>query len=129
MTGFGLLGHLYEVCSASQATVRVRMGAVPLLPGAAETVAKGIFSSLQPANLRLRRSVSNEKEALAHPVYPLLFDPQTAGGLLAAVPADQADACVAALRASGYPATAIIGEVLYELPEGVCVPALIECAA
>lgn len=127
VTGFGLLGHLYEVCSASQAMVRVRMGDVPLLPGAADTVANGIFSSLQPANLRLKRAVSNEKAALSHPAYPLLFDPQTAGGLLAAVPAEQAAACIAALRAAGYPDTAAIGEVTEMLQEGVCVPALIEC--
>ena len=127
VTGFGLLGHLYELCSASQAKVRVRMGSVPILPGAAECVGKGIFSSLQPANLRLKRAVSNEATALHHPAYPLLFDPQTAGGLLASVPKAKAQACVEALKAAGYDATAIIGEVSEKLPEGVCSPALIEC--
>ena len=127
VTGFGLLGHLFELASASQARVRVRMGAVPLLPGAAETVASGIFSSLQPANLRLKRAVSNEAQALQHPAYPLLFDPQTAGGLLAAVPAGQAEACLDELRAAGYPEAAAIGEVVEMLEEGVCVPALVEC--
>ena len=77
VTGFGMLGHLYELASASQARVRVFMGRVPLLPGAAECVAIGIFSSLQPANLRLKRAVANEAQALTHPAYPLLFDPQT----------------------------------------------------
>ena len=127
VTGFGLLGHLYELCSASQAKARIHMGRVPLLPGAAECVASGIFSSLQPANLRLKRGVSNEASALAHPAYPLLFDPQTSGGLLAAVPSSEAGACVEALRAAGYGATAIIGEVSDVLEEGVCVPGLVEC--
>ena len=127
VTGFGLLGHLFEVASASQVRVRVRMGAVPLLPGAAECVAKGIFSSLQPANLRLKRSVANEADALHHPTYPLLFDPQTAGGLLSAVPAASADACLAALREAGYPRAAAVGEVVEALPKGVCAPHLIEC--
>jgi len=127
VTGFGLLGHLFELASASQTTVRVRMGAVPLLDGAAETVRAGIFSSLQPANLRLKRAVSNEAAALAHPTYPLLFDPQTAGGLLAAVPSEQAEACVRALRAAGYGEAAAIGEVVEQLSEGVCVPGLVEC--
>ena len=96
MTGFGLLGHLVEMAKASNARVAVRLGAVPLLPGALECVQRGIFSSLQPANLRLKRAVANETAALRHPAYPLLFDPQTAGGLLSTVPADSADACVAA---------------------------------
>ena len=65
---------------------------------------RGIFSSLQPANLRLKRAVSNEATALRHPAYPLLFDPQTAGGLLSTLPAAQAEACVAELRRLGYEA-------------------------
>ena len=46
-----------------------------------------------------------------HPRYPLIFDPQTAGGLLASIPADQADACVRELIALGYPRTGIIGAI------------------
>ena len=125
VTGFGLLGHLVEMCKASKATVRLDMNKVPLLPGAQELVSKGIFSSLQPANLRLKRAVSNESEALEHPAYPLLFDPQTAGGLLASVPASEAEACIVALKAQGYPESTIIGEVTGSAQEG---PLYIECS-
>ena len=127
VTGFGLLGHLYEVAAASKARVTVDMGALPLLPGALALVQAGFMSSLQPSNLRLRRAIGNERATLAHPAYPLLFDPQTAGGLLSAVPKDNAAACMTALVAAGYPETAVIGEVVDVLGEGVCVPHLIEC--
>ena len=128
VTGFGLFGHLHEMCAASRARVRVCLDDVALLDGAAELVAQGIFSSLQPANMRLRRAVANEADALRHPAYPLAFDPQTTGGLLAAVPADAVADCVAELREMGYASASAIGEVLEVLPDGACIAAPIECA-
>lgn len=114
VTGFGLIGHLVEMTRASGVDACLYLDAVPLLDGARETVAAGIFSSLQPQNVRLRRAVRNAAQAAESPLYPLLFDPQTAGGLLAAVPAQAADACVAELRASGYPRAAVVGEAAAE---------------
>jgi selenide,water dikinase len=112
LTGFGLLGHLLEMTRPSGVDAELQLSALPLLEGALETVAAGIVSSLQPANVRLRRALRNQAEFVADARYPLLFDPQTAGGLLASVPAHQAEACVAALRAAGYPHTAVIGRIL-----------------
>jgi selenide,water dikinase len=109
VTGFGLLGHLVEMVRASDVDVTIAMDRVPLLDGARETVALGIFSSLQPQNVRLRRAIRELETVAMHPVYPLLFDPQTSGGLLAAVPLGEAERCVAALRAAGYAAADIIG--------------------
>ena len=112
VTGFGLLGHLVEMTKASGVDARLDLGRIPVLEGARETVAAGVFSSLQPQNVRLRRAIRDLDAAQKRPMYPLLFDPQTAGGLLASVPAGQADACVADLRAAGYPHAAVIGQVL-----------------
>ncbi len=112
LTGFGLLGHLVEMTRPSGVDAELDLNALPLLAGAAECVAAGVLSSLQPANLRLRRALANQEEAAGHPNYALLFDPQTAGGLLASVPADRVDACLAALHAAGYPHAARIGRVL-----------------
>jgi selenide,water dikinase len=112
LTGFGLLGHLVEMTRPSGVDAELQLSALPLLDGALECVQAGILSSLQPANVRLRRALRDQAEFVQHPRYPLLFDPQTAGGLLASVPADQAESCVAALREAGYPHTAIIGRVL-----------------
>lgn len=115
LTGFGLLGHLLEMARPSGVEVRIDLSTLPLLDGALECVAQGMVSSLQPSNLRLRRSLRTQDAFVQHPRYPLLFDPQTAGGLLASVPAANAFACVAALQAAGYGHAAIIGGVL---PQG-----------
>jgi selenide,water dikinase len=111
VTGFGLLGHLVEMTRASDADVQLELAAVPVMDGAEQTVAAGILSSLQPQNVRLRRAVRNPDGLSAHPRYPLLFDPQTAGGLLASVPADSAPDCLDELHELGYPHAAIIGRV------------------
>jgi len=111
VTGFGLLGHLIEMVRASEVDATLAIERVPLLEGARETVALGIFSSLQPQNVRLRRAIRDLAAAARHPLYPLLFDPQTSGGLLAAVPLAQAERCVAALRAGGYAGADLIGFV------------------
>jgi selenide,water dikinase len=112
LTGFGLLGHLVEMTRPSGVDAEIDLAALPVLEGAEECVAAGILSSLQPANVRLRRALRNQADYLQHPRYPLLFDPQTAGGLLASVPAASAEACLARLRELGYRHAAAIGRVL-----------------
>lgn len=112
VTGFGLLGHLVEMARASGVGARIQLDAVPILDGAEETVAAGILSSLQPENLRLRRAVANPEAAADRDRYPILFDPQTSGGLLAAVPADRAARYVTTLQAAGYNHAADIGEAV-----------------
>ncbi|RTR06955.1 selenide, water dikinase SelD [Halomonas nitroreducens] len=111
LTGFGLLGHLVEMTRPSKVDAELDLTALPLLEGAEDTVAAGLLSSLQPANVRLRRAIRDQGAWVDHPRYPLLFDPQTAGGLLAGVPAERAEACLAALHAQGYRQAAIIGRV------------------
>ena len=115
VTGFGLLGHLVEMIKPSHVDVELDLGAIPFLAGAEEMVAAGIFSSLQPENLRLRRAIQDVENASKDVRYPLIFDPQTSGGLLAGVPEERAQACLSELRNLGYTRTAIIGRVL---PEG-----------
>ena len=111
VTGFGLLGHLVEMTRASGVDVILDLGQIPWLDGAQETASAGLLSSLQPQNVRLRRAIRNLDTVVTSPLYPLLFDPQTAGGLLASVPPDQAEDCLAALKTYGYDRAAIIGTV------------------
>ncbi len=112
VTGFGLAGHLVEMLRASHVAAELDLAAIPLLDGATEVVKAGIFSSLQAENARLRRAVANAEPYADDPRFALLFDPQTAGGLLAGVPADRAEGCVAALHAAGDAHAAIVGRVL-----------------
>ena len=107
VTGFGLAGHLVEMLEASGVSATLRLADVPLLPGALELASLGHASSLAAANrVALLGRISVPEAVLSD----LLFDPQTGGGLLAAVPAAEAPALIAALRARGEVA-AVIGEV------------------
>jgi selenide,water dikinase len=98
VTGFGLAGHLTEMVRASgTVTVELSLDALPVLDGALELLARGFASSLAPENLRARHLIENMDGFANHAKLPLLFDPQTAGGLLLAVPQDQAAAIEGAL--------------------------------
>lgn len=111
ITGFGLLGHLAEMLR-SQVTVELNLDAIPVLDGAENTLQQGIFSSLYAQNLQASRQIQNLDSASSHPLFPLLFDPQTSGGLLAAIAGDRATDCLACLKSAGYSHSRIIGSVL-----------------
>ena len=116
VTGFGLLGHLVEMTRSSGKSVELSLDALPIMDGALEMIESGIFSSLQEQNVRLRRAIkdpggSDFKKLRDHKHFSLLFDPQTSGGLLAAIPAKNTEACLAELKELGYPVSVVIGEV------------------
>jgi selenide, water dikinase len=108
VTGFGLLGHLMEMLQASRMDAVLDPAVIPVLDGAVPLVARGITSSLHADNLAALAALS--PAARAHEVAPLLIDPQTAGGLLAGIPPDNASDCLSQLRELGYRA-AVIGRV------------------
>ncbi len=111
VTGFGLIGHLVEMTRASDVDATLYLGDIPVLDGARETIAAGIVSSLQSQNVRLCRAIRDAAAATRWPDYALLFDPQTAGGLLASVPAARAASCIEALRGAGYAHASMIGTI------------------
>uniref|UniRef100_A0A7R9Z0Z2 PurM-like C-terminal domain-containing protein n=1 Tax=Chlamydomonas euryale TaxID=1486919 RepID=A0A7R9Z0Z2_9CHLO len=92
--------------------VRVSMAMVPLLDGAADAVAAGVVSSLHPSNALALAHVVNAVALQRDARWPLLVDPQTGGGLLAAVPASAVEEAVRKLRDAGYAAAAAVGEVV-----------------
>jgi selenide, water dikinase len=111
VTGFGFAGHLKEMLVASGCSVSIDVQAIPILPGATDVIADGIESSLGPANRQAYMDLLDEPDAWSEEELALLADPQTAGGVLAAVPADQADACVARLQSQGDEDARIVGTV------------------
>jgi selenide,water dikinase len=107
VTGFGLLGHLVEMLTASGMAARLDPSAIPALDGAAELLASGLTSSLHGGNAAALAALALE-DADADPGFAaLLIDPQTAGGLLAGIPAERAADCVTELTRLGYRAAAI----------------------
>jgi selenide,water dikinase len=82
VSGFGLAGHLAEMLRASDVRARLDLDALPALPGARELLAQGVRSSAHEQNAALTDRIELPPDAAAHPAYPLLFDPQTSGGLL-----------------------------------------------
>ncbi|HBM59781.1 MAG TPA: selenide, water dikinase SelD [Citreicella sp.] len=104
VTGFGLAGHLHGILMASGCGARLDLATLPLLAGAEALARQGIRSSLYPQN----RAAVPGLEAAQGARADLLFDPQTAGGLLAAHP--DGAAVVTALRAAGHDA-AVIGQI------------------
>jgi len=111
VTGFGLLGHLLEMRGTSPVTIELNLSSVPILEGVRETLHRGWLSSLYPQNLRAARAIANLNQVDQHPLFPVLFDPQTAGGLLAAIPASRAQDCLRSLQIIGYGQSSIIGKV------------------
>lgn len=111
ITGFGLLGHLIEMLKPSGLGATLSLNQLPTLDGALECFKQGISSSLQVQNIRVRRSIADIERWSKDPICPLLFDPQTSGGLLASVPMDDVDSCLQDLRNAGYHRAQVVGTV------------------
>jgi selenide,water dikinase len=111
VTGFALLGHAWELARASDVTLEIDSANVPVIPGALALAAAGMLTSGDKSN----RLYVGEDVALSGAVRPelasLLFDPQTAGGLLISVAPERAAPLLAALR-ERYPDAALIGRVV-----------------
>jgi selenide,water dikinase len=106
VTGFGLAGHLMEILDASGVAATLYLSAIPTLSGAIQLV-QTHPSSIMPAN---RAALLGRIIGTPGPVTPLLYDPQTGGGLLACVPAALAPSLLAQLRQTD-PDAALIGHV------------------
>jgi selenide, water dikinase len=112
VTGFGLLGHLRSLLSASGVAAEVRAAAVPLYPRARELGERGAVPGGTRRNLESLASAVEFAAAIDEVGRVLLADAQTSGGLLIAVPEPALAGLLAALRREGTPAAAVIGRVV-----------------
>jgi selenide,water dikinase len=106
ITGFGLAGHLLEMLDGSQMSARLSQSAVPCYAGFEKVVDRGIVSSLHRDNAKVTCRVQGPA-----PLPAWLFDPQTSGGLLAALPASAVASTLQQLQQAGSTRARVIGEV------------------
>ena len=109
LTGFGLVGHAAEMLRDGGVKAELSLARLPLLVGAEALAEQGYVSSLYEQNLAIRNSFVAGHAVQAQARFALCFDPQTAGGLLAAVPTENAADCIVALVELGYAQAANIG--------------------
>jgi selenide,water dikinase len=111
VTGFGLIGHAREIALASSVSLRLHANRIPLLEGAIECVRVGHIPAGLKANREFAECVVSYESGISDEVKTILFDPQTAGGLLISVASEDATELMRALTAAEVPAVEI-GEVL-----------------
>lgn len=112
ITGFGLSGHAMEMAQGSRTTLEIAVEHLPIMDEALEMYRKGMSTGVNSHN---RQLVAAQAEIAANlPTWheEILFDPQTSGGLLAAIPKHQAEAVIKDLHAGGVPRAVRIGRVI-----------------
>jgi selenide,water dikinase len=114
VTGFGLIGHAREMAAGSGVSLRIDSAKVPLLEGALDCVRAGFIPGGLKNNREFAECLVGYEANVPEEIRTILFDPQTAGGLLLSVARSDADSLVTALNNAGVPAVEI-GEVL---PQG-----------
>jgi selenide, water dikinase len=111
ITGFGLIGHAREMALASNVSLQFRLHQLPLLEGALDCIHAGNIPGGLKNNRDFAECVVGYEEGIAEDLRAMLFDPQTAGGLLISVAPEHAPDLLRNLQAGGVPAVEI-GEVL-----------------
>jgi selenide, water dikinase len=116
VTGFGLLGHLWEMCTASKVGATVYLPDVPVLSEAWKIAEAGTIPGGAYSNREYVAADVSFDPKIGDVAQLVLCDPQTSGGLLIAVPPEKADELVDSLKVAGTPVAAIIGEITEDLP-------------
>lgn len=111
ITGFGFLGHALEMARASNVSMRIRVGALPFLPGALDLAKRGFLTGGGLSNHEYVKDDVVFEGRISSPLQMLLCDPQTSGGLLVSIPRAKSARYLAALEKRGVKSASVIGEV------------------
>lgn len=111
ITGFGLMGHLYEMACAGGLQARLDASALPALPGALDYARAGVGTAGGRANQEFLEGHFKLDAELPDELRALLFDPQTSGGLLLAVPELRLEDLLTALAEEQTPSAAVVGRL------------------
>lgn len=112
VTGFGLAGHGYEMAKGSGVCLEIEVKKIPIMKEALEMYKKGMSTGVNKVNRELVSSVTRFQLDLPDWHQEIVFDPQTSGGLLVSVPAEQSEKLVQSLIDKGVSSAAIIGRVI-----------------
>ena len=112
ITGFGLSGHAFGMANGSNVRFRIRFRDLPRFEESLDLIGQGIATSVTASNLQVVQDHLTFRGDFTEEETWIVVDPQTSGGLLISLPAEQAPALVERLRAKGNPAAADVGEVL-----------------
>jgi selenide, water dikinase len=112
VTGFGLSGHALGMAKGSQVRMRIRFEDVPKYEESLELIAQGVATSVTNSNMQVAQDSMTFSGPFTDDEKWLIVDPQTSGGLLISLPAEQAPRLVARLSERGNPIAAVIGEVV-----------------
>jgi selenide,water dikinase len=116
ITGFGFLGHACEMIEGSDVGMRINSAAVPIFVGVQELVETGFVPGGLYRNKNFRIKQIEAAATCRTWILDVLFDPQTAGGLLFSLPGKQAQGLVDKMRSAGIVDAAIVGEVVADHP-------------
>ena len=112
ITGFGLSGHALGMARGSNVRMRIRFNDVPRYDESLDLIGQGVATSVTGSNLQVVQDYLTFSGSFTDAEKGLVVDPQTSGGLLISLPADQAPKLVSRLRERGNQVAAVIGEVV-----------------
>ena len=116
VTGFGLAGHLLEICKASGVAAKLDFAALPLLPNVLDYARAGYVTGASTRNLQSYGTLLTLADHLGEPERMLLADPQTSGGLLVSCSPETVTEVLSIFLQQGFERASVVGEVIEGMP-------------